>query len=474
MGTELEWAVSVKLKGEKHFIQLDTLQEIGHIGMFCNEYLPDGIVRVASSLTGSSGMMSNGSRYYQDVGGHMEYATPENVSPSGVLLSELAGERVLAESLRKFVAYQDGIEAGLLRKRVIDDNNSVWGYHINISEPRIDVYDFEKSIQPLTMHYASSLPLFGAGAVTMEREYVSGKKEVDYKYSHGQKVVALSSDFAHGTTNFTKPIINLRDEPHASFDKHRRIHIVGNDPHISPWATKMAIGTYSLLLVASRQQKLPFIEPEGHAYLMAQRATYDIEGENVYDVIVDGIAKKYSANDIQKTYIESIMKLADLTDEQKKDLEQWVKAIQDLERDPLSLHDRSDAIAKLSLIRANRDRKSRDNAAFGSESAAIDKEYTTVVRITKQQALSSDISALMGQSIPGKLRAKWFADEMPREGDISKAVLNPPENTRAYMRGKAIMSGRVTQADWQTYSVGDQHTKLKPLQGTKRTTKSKD
>lgn len=474
MGTELEWAVSVKLEGENHYIQLDTLQDIGHIGMLCNEYLPEGIVRVVGSLTGGSGMMSNGSRYYQDVGGHMEYATPENISPQGVLLSELAGERVLAEALRNFVAYQEGVEVGLLRKRVIDDNSSLWGYHINISESRRDFFEYEKTIQPLTIHYASSLPLFGAGAVIMDRAYVLGEKQVTYKYSHGQKAVGLSSDFAHGTTNGAKPIINLRDEPHASFFEHRRIHIVGNDPHISPWATRMAIGTYSLLLIACRQKKLPLIEPEGHAYLMARRATYDIEGKNAYDVVVDGITKKYSANDIQKIYIESIMRIDELNPEQQKDLEQWQHAINDYEKDQMLLKDRSDSIAKLSLIRANLDRRNTKNDSFDNESAAIDKEYTTIMRATKQNALTHDVKALTGQSIPGKLRLKWFANDMPPENEISNAVINPPHNTRAYTRGRAILSGKVTQADWQTYSVGDYITSLEPLQGAKRITQPRD
>lgn len=474
MGTELEWAVSVKFEGEKQYKQLDTLPEVGHIGMFCNEYLPEGIVRVVGSLNGGSGMMSNGSRYYQDVGGHMEYATPENINPGGVLVSELAGERILAESLRLFVAYQDGVEAGYLRKRVIDDNNSLWGYHINISESRSDFLEFEKTIQPITMHYASSLPLFGAGVVTIDREYASGEKQVTYRYSHSQKAVGLSSDFSHGTTNVSKPIINLRDEPHASFKKHRRIHIVGNDPHISPWATKMAIGAYSLLLIACRQKKLPFIEPETHAYMMARRAAYDLEGKNIYDVVVDGIPKKYRANDVQKTYIESIMQVEDLSDEQQKDLEQWGEAVNDFERDPITLQERSDSIAKLSLIRANLDRRNIANDALDNQSAAIDKEYTTVMRVTKKQALSLDTKSLMGQSIPEKIRTKWFANYMPLEDEISNAILNPPHDTRAYIRGRAILSGKVTQADWHTYSAGDYTTKLEPLQGTKHTIKPRD
>lgn len=468
MGSELEWAVSVKVEGDNYFKQLDGLQDLGSIGMFCSDYLQSGIIRVPGSLTGSSGMMSNGSRYYQDVGGHMEYATPENITTKGVLISELAGERILAESLRLFVANQEKIEAGFLRKRVIDDNTSLWGYHINISESRHEFFEFERVVQPLTAHYASSLPLFGAGAIVLDREYVLGEEKISYRYSHGQKAVGLSSDFSHGTTNGSKPIINMRDEPHAKQQKHRRIHIVGNDPHVSPWATRMTIGAYSLLLIGCRQNKLPVIEPEGGAYAMAKRATYDLDGSDLYRIMLDGSEKQYRAIDIQKTYIEHLKEINDLTEEQKGNLEEWERVVQDYELDPMKLRYKSDSIAKLSLIRAKLERDNKDINEFDRESAIMDKEYTTIMRVSKEQANTEDSKNLIDKSIPGKLRTKWFAEDMPTEEEISDAIVNPPTTTRAYMRGRAISTGKVTQADWSMYSVGDTITRLEPLQGTKR------
>lgn len=467
IGSEFEWAVSVKVQGEKYYRQLDNLDDIGHIGMFCNEYLHDGIVRVPNSLSGSAGMMSNGSRYYQDVGGHIEYATPENTTSNDVIVSEFAGERIVADGLRRFIANQEKIEAGLLRKRVIDDHQTLWGYHINISEHRPSMSNFEQAVQPLLVHYAASLPLFGAGAV-IARKTGDQKEATTYRYSHGQKVVGLSSDYSHGTTNSSKPIINLRDEPHANNFENRRVHIVGNDPHISPWAARMAIGTYSLLLIACRQNKLPLIEFEEEAYTVAQRVAYDLDYDTIYSVKQNGTTKKYRAIDIEKVYIEHAKNLTDLNEYQQADLDEWEQAVFDLDIDPMLLRNRSDSIAKLSLIRAKLERNNKDRNAFDIESANIDKEFTTIMRATKEQAASSDTLKLMQETVAGKLRSRWFSSYMPSDEEISHAITHPPTTTRAYTRGKAILMQSVRFADWTSYTVGDSTTTLDPLQGTKR------
>lgn len=468
IGSEMEWAVSIKAEGEKGLRQLDFLDEVGNIGMFCNEYLHDGLIRVSASMSGNSGMMSNGSRYYQDVGGHIEYATPENTTSNGLLLSELAGERIVSESLRKFVKNRDNLEYGVIRKRVIDDNMTLWGYHINISEHRRSFINFEESVKPLLMHYASSLPLFGAGAITKSVNHNS-EEEITYRYSHGQKVTGLTNDFAHGTTNGTKPIINLRDEPHASYPENRRIHIVGNDPHVSPWASRMAIGSYSLLLIACRQKKLPLIEPEGgYVYRMARQAAYDVDVSKIYQVSVDGQQKKYKANDIQKIYLEYMNQVSDLTSDQEQDLYEWNRAVADFDADPMSLRNRSDSIAKLALIRAKLERSNRASNDFDNESANIDKEYTTIMRVTKERSSKDNTPTLMDKTVAGKLRKSWFNEYMPSDQLINDAVMNPPTTTRAYTRGRAILMQPVTSADWTSYKVGESITTLEPLQGTKR------
>src|SRR5690349_8924699 len=110
-GTEMEWPMSAKRVGHTHYYQLnaDTIY-----GALLDAYLPEGVETFGTYL-------SNGARYYKDVGGKVEYATPEDTSNMGVVISELAGEWIAAESLRRYIADEKDIEAGYLCKRVVDN-----------------------------------------------------------------------------------------------------------------------------------------------------------------------------------------------------------------------------------------------------------------------------------------------------------------------------------------------------------------
>lgn len=460
IGTELEWSIAAKYSDKNSYEQLRP----GDAADILKEHLQEDIVRVNDTLNQATGMLSNGGRFYVDVGSHLEYATPENISTEGVVLSELACERLVSESLRRLVASNMNIESAVVYKRVIDDNLGTWGYHINISEDRkvFSNNEMEYRTRPLTVHYAASLPLFGAGAVIERR----GPEENRYVYSHSQKALVLTTDYSTGSTGMWKPIIHLRDEPLADIQTNRRMHIVGNDPHISPWAARIAIGTYSLLLAACREQRLVNIEPTDGAWKMAKRVALDVNCANTYDVVIDGRPKKMKAIDIEKIYIDAVKKTSELTAEQMMSLEEWERAVTIWDRDMMELRRMSDSIAKLSLIRAKLEREGKDHDAYNAESAKLDKDYTAVFRVTKEQAAEHDVLTLMAQTTPAKLRARWFAADMPPEGKIAYNVTHPPTTTRAYARGNAIRKGNVTYADWTSYTTGGKTTKLKPLEGT--------
>ena len=47
-----------------------------------------------------------------------------------------------------------------------------------------------------------------------------------------------------------RPIVNTRDEPHANPDLFRRFHVILGDANMSPFATRLKIGTTALALEA--------------------------------------------------------------------------------------------------------------------------------------------------------------------------------------------------------------------------------
>ena len=47
-----------------------------------------------------------------------------------------------------------------------------------------------------------------------------------------------------------RPIVNTRDEPHANAQLFRRFHVIIGDANMSPFATRLKVGTTALVLEA--------------------------------------------------------------------------------------------------------------------------------------------------------------------------------------------------------------------------------
>ena len=72
--------------------------------------------------------------------------------------------------------------------------------------------------------------------------------------------LAQRSDFIETVlsieTMTQRPIINTRDEPHATQDKYRRLHLILGDANMSPYATALKVGTTRLILTLIGEDKL--------------------------------------------------------------------------------------------------------------------------------------------------------------------------------------------------------------------------
>src|ERR1700733_910359 len=53
-----------------------------------------------------------------------------------------------------------------------------------------------------------------------------------------------------------RPIVNTRDEPHANPENFRRFHVIIGDANMSPFATRLKIGTTALVLEALARDPL--------------------------------------------------------------------------------------------------------------------------------------------------------------------------------------------------------------------------
>lgn len=440
VGSEMEWPLTVEYDdGVKKQLPVKS-------GLINNDLHPD--IRTAGD------MMSNGARYYADVGQHLEYATPEDTDiQQGVVLNEMAGELFIIDSLARRMKEDTSIAKLYVAKRVIDSAQTAWGYHMNLSTRKDTVYKVDdKRMHLLGLHLATSQPLLGAGMV------YEGSQ--GWAYSFSQKIHTISDTYGSGTTNNRRVLINDRDESHSPSSLDRRLHITSMDAHISPWATAMSFATTSLILRAIEQKKADSLRLDAPAYhdgalaSLARRNMTDLEMQRTTQ-LTDG--NRYTNTEIQKKILE-IIDTVECTDEEAYYREEWRRAVDDLERDVFLLEDRSDAIAKLGLLRAAQQRRGLDACDWRDPHLqAIDHAYGHIAVITRDgitQTDELDADPIYTTSTAHTIRQRKFARWLPDMQAIRHRMLNPPTTTRAAIRGHLIKHYKVKSANWKEVSIG--------------------
>src|SRR5699024_7066314 len=61
-------------------------------------------------------------------------------------------------------------------------------------------------------------------------------------------------------TTIRRPIINTRDEPHATPESYRRLHVIIGDANLSQYSTWLRVGMTSLVLSLIELGELPMVE----------------------------------------------------------------------------------------------------------------------------------------------------------------------------------------------------------------------
>lgn len=465
-GTEMEWPINYRL------FQSDEYNSFNPTDQYVDATFGDDIKKVIRSAHQTSsnlsnqaardekGMASNGARIYRDQE-KMEYATPEDTSLIGTVTNELASERILINGLARYMRggyntdHTFNTDHAYISKRVADESGS-WGYHINLSaDNRVIPEKDDRKLHLLGLHIATSQAMLGAGAIHRN-------DNGEFVYSLSQKTKESTADFGQLTLGKNKYVVNTRNQPLASGGDLARIHVTSMDPHISPWASWMSLGTNSLVLRAIEQghhrDLRAAISGENSTLTdMARRSADDLSGQQIFEM-KDG--RHLSALDIQAEIIEIVSK-TEHTDEEAAVLSEWKRAVGDIEVDHMRLYDRSDAIAKLSLLKAAAKKNNLYTASdidYSSPSLRqLDIRYSNIIDLNtldEQQSLI-DPMELHDKTIASRLRKTAFAANMPSQDKIIQAVNNPPETTRAYRRGRAIGWGAVKTASWVGYTQLD-------------------
>lgn len=401
--------------------------------------------RVVSWGRSSNVFLSNGARLYLDVGSHPEYATPECDSVYDVVAHDKAGERILEQlmiSAERRLG-EEGIRGQIyLFKNNTDSAGNSYGCHENYLTSRQD--NLNRYAEVLIPFLVSRQIYAGAGKVLQTARGAM--------FSISQRAEHIWEGVSSATTR-SRPIINTRDEPHSDAEKYRRLHVIVGDSNMSEYASFLKVGAASLLL---RMLEEPSVVLRDMTLENPIRAIREISHDITCTRRVRlANGREASALDIQSEYLGRALKYAehrDLTPEEKQALMMWEHCLTQIERDPLSLDRECDWVIKHNLIESYRSKNDLDLA--DPKVALLDLQYHDIDR---------------SRSIFYKMQARDLVERVCTDTDINAAIDNPPQTTRARLRGEFIRRAKERKRD---YTVDWVHLKLNDQ--TQRTVLCKD
>ncbi len=389
--------------------------------------------RVVSWGRSSNVFLENGARLYLDVGSHPEYATPECDSIYDLVVHDKAGERIL-EQLVTFAEQrlrEEGIRGVIyLFKNNTDSAGNSYGCHENYLTSRRDDLG----------HYAEVLIPF-----LVSRQIYAGAGKVMHtsrgaQFSISQRAEHIWEGVSSATTR-SRPIINTRDEPHADAERYRRLHVIVGDSNMSEYATFLKVGTTSIML---RMLEEPNVVLRDMTLENPIRAIREISHDTSCTRRVKlANGREVSALDIQSEYLNRALRFAasrDLLPFEEKALGMWQHCLTGIEKDPLSLDRECDWVIKHRLIEAYRARHDLDLAH--PRVALVDLQYHDINR---------------ERGLFHRMQQKGLVERTCTDEEIDLAVEEPPQTTRARLRGEFIRTAKERRRD---YTVDWVHLKL--------------
>jgi len=375
--------------------------------------------RVVSWGRSSNVFLANGARLYLDVGSHPEYATPECDSVRELVMS--AEQRLSEEGIRGTI---------YLFKNNTDSAGNSYGCHENYLTSRRD--DFGHYAEVLIPFLISRQIYAGAGKVLQTARGAM--------FSISQRAEHIWEGVSSATTR-SRPIINTRDEPHADAERYRRLHVIVGDSNMSEHATFLKVGATSLLL---RMLEEPNVVLRDMTLENPIRAIREISHDITCTRKVRlANGREVSALDIQSEYLQRALRYAEtrgLNPEEKMALDAWEHAVTTIERDPLALDTGCDWVIKHNLIEAYRERHGL--SLSDPQVALVDLQY-------------HDISRERGLFY--RMQNRGLLDRVCDDEEIDVATDQPPQTTRARLRGEFIRKAKERKRD---YTVDWVHLKL--------------
>ena len=373
-------------------------------------------------------ILTNGARLYVDHA-HPEYSTPEVTTPLDVVRWDKAGEQVMLDASRRAGLLPGGAPI-VLYKNNTDNKGASYGAHENYlmrrSTPFVDI------VRHLTPFFVSRQVICGAGRVGIGQD----GREQGFQLSQ-------RADFFEVEVGLWRPRSSARSSTPGTSrtptpEKYRRLHVIIGDANLAEVSTYLKVGTTALVL-AMIEDRFIGADLTIEGPVAALRAVSHDPTLRQLITMHDG--RTLTAIQLQLEYLDLAKKYVE--DRLGSDADpQTARRARPLGVDARPARARPDAVrreldwvAKLKLLEQYR---SRDNLAWDdAKLQLIDYQY-------------SDIRPEKGlyHRLVGLGRIERLLDD----ATVEVAMHDPPEDTRAYFRGRCLekYAEHVAAASWDS------------------------
>ncbi|MBT1170105.1 depupylase/deamidase Dop [Bifidobacterium sp. SO4] len=257
MGTETEYAVSLKGIGRYNPVQLsfdvvgaaagadsksirwdyrqeDPVNDARGTRLERAAARPD-MLTDAPQLNITNVIAPNGGRVYVDHA-HPEYSAPETLDPFEAVAYDHAGDLIMQAAAERAAAHTG--TPIVLHRNNVDGKGSCWGTHENYMMDRAVPFDLVTRL--MTLHFVTRQIYAGSGRVGLGEASETPGFQLSQRADYIHAKVGLQ-------TTFERPIINTRDESHATDDR-RRLHVIVGDANRMDVPQVLKLGTTSMLL----------------------------------------------------------------------------------------------------------------------------------------------------------------------------------------------------------------------------------
>lgn len=394
---------------------------------------------------GNGGFLFNSGRVYIDMG-HIEYTTPECKGLFDLAAFDRAGERILQRALRSLGLEK---EASFLKNNIDHFTGATFGCHENYLIRRN--VPFSTVVIPALLPFLVTRQVFsGAGRVGSYDDsfYYYGRDDREDDYREDPVVFQISQRADHIVTEiyqwiqFSRAIINTRDEPLADHSKYRRLHLLMGDSNMSEYVTALKVGTTAMVLNLLERKIFPQDVGLGDPVWALKEISRDptfkwvLERKN---------GRTISAIDIQRRYLELAQRhLQGIDEESDWVLVEWERTLDGLEKDPMDLKDRLDWVAKKWMLEmfVESEGLSWNDPWLQS----LDLEFHN---IDPKRGFFYD------------MENKGMISRVLTDEQIDRASFEPPQDTRAKGRSEvvqALSKNRVRYiVDWDSVYLENEH-----------------